>query len=170
MNYLYAPWRNQYVRSTDAGKSEDSLPKDCPFCVQYAARKDDHYFILKRTEHHFIMMNAYPYNAGHLLIITNHHVAHLEDLSRPARADFFELATGAATLLKKVLHAQGINIGLNLGRAAGAGIPAHLHLHVLPRWIGDTNFLPVFGETKQVGVDFKELYEQLKEPFAAMTL
>ncbi|MBI2775378.1 HIT domain-containing protein [Candidatus Dependentiae bacterium] len=166
MEKLYSPWRNSYVRGVHGQKKENNAEEKCPFCEQYAANDDAYYGILLRAKHHFVMMNAYPYSGGHLLIISNEHTPGIEELSKESRAELMELASFATALLKKELNAQGINLGANLGKAAGAGIPAHFHFHVLPRWVGDTNFFPLIGETKQVSTDLKKIYEQLLPAFS----
>ncbi|HEX2978471.1 MAG TPA: HIT domain-containing protein [Candidatus Babeliales bacterium] len=166
MEKLYSPWRNSYVRGVH-GEKKDGNENDCPFCAQYAAHNDAYYGILLRAKHHFVMMNAYPYSGGHLLITSNEHTPGIEEFSKESRAELMELASFASAVLKKELNAQGVNLGANLGKAAGAGIPAHFHFHVLPRWIGDTNFFPLIGETKQVGTDLKKIYEQLLPEFGA---
>jgi diadenosine tetraphosphate (Ap4A) HIT family hydrolase len=166
MDRLYAPWRTKYVRGIHSGKKEDGA-EVCPFCEQYAAQKDLYYGILLRAKYHFVMMNAYPYSGGHLLIISNEHTPGIEEFSPEVRAELIELTALSSSILKKELNAQGINLGANLGKAAGAGIPAHFHFHVLPRWVGDTNFFPLIGETKQIGTDLKQIYDQLLPAFTA---
>lgn len=163
MNYLYAPWRSKYVK--ELGKSDDTKAENCIFCNNITEQQDEKNFILKRFMHHVVMLNKYPYNAGHLMIIPFAHKPSLEDFSMEQRSELIELTTMCATTLKKILKAEGINIGINLGKIAGAGMPAHLHLHVLPRWQGDTNFLPLLAETKQISVDLESIYNQLKNCF-----
>ena len=111
------------------------------------------------------MLNRFPYNAGHLLILPYKHVADLNDLPAEAQHELIELTAKSIDVLKKELGAQGINIGMNLGKIGGAGIPAHIHQHVLPRWQGDTNFLPILTETKAISFDLREIYNKLKEAF-----
>src|SRR5207253_805618 len=103
----------------------------------------------------FVILNLYPYNGGHLLILPQQHIAHLEEVSQEIRAELMELISASIVILKNVLGAQGINAGLNLGRASGAGIPSHLHFHVVPRWVGDTSFITTIGNTKNVSVDLE---------------
>ncbi|MEX0940350.1 MAG: HIT domain-containing protein [Candidatus Babeliales bacterium] len=170
MEILYAPWRNKYVHKVLRGKSEDTLKEDCVFCTQLATNNDEKHFIFKRFKHHAIMLNLYPYNAGHLLIVSLEHKNCLKDISKQARAELIELTHESIIILQNVLEAQGINVGLNLGKAGGAGIPSHLHQHVLPRWLGDTNFLPLLAQTKQISVDLQELYKKLKPHFEALQI
>lgn len=167
MDILYAPWREQYV--TRSKKDKDCSEQACVFCdkiADSAPSKDA--FILKKTKHAFVILNLYPYNGGHLLIVPNDHVAHLEDLSSSVRAELIELVSSSITILKNVLQAQGINAGLNLGSASGAGIPEHLHFHVVPRWIGDTSFITTIGHTKNVSVDLVKIYDKLQPVFETL--
>lgn len=165
MDILYAPWRDAYVRGKSGADSEDQEAPRCPFCIKDVQKKDRDLFVLKRYEHCFVIMNLYPYAAGHLLVVPYRHVAALSDFSSEERAEFFEVASLAAEALTATLQAHGINLGMNLGKAAGAGIPDHLHLHAVPRWIGDTNFLPIVAKTKQISVDLHHLYDRLLKAF-----
>lgn len=169
MKKLYAPWRSPYAGSIDQGKKENAAADTCVFCTQLAEHNDEHHLILYRGEHHAVMINKYPYNAGHLLIISLKHQATLEELSPASRAELIELTAHCVSILKKELHAEGVNVGLNLGKIAGAGIPAHIHMHILPRWNGDTNFLPTLTDTKQISFDLRDIYTQLKPAFTALT-
>lgn len=165
MKKLYAPWRSQYTTRVTEPKDSGSSEQDCVFCQQIKADDDEKHFILGRFGQIIVMLNLYPYNAGHILLLTHQHHAHLEDLNQNDRSELMELATHSGTILKNVLNAQGINIGLNIGKAAGAGMPSHLHLHILPRWIGDTNFLPLLADTKQISTDLHEIYALLRPHF-----
>ncbi len=158
MKKLYAPWRGEYTASTVRVTDK----KDCVFCDVFKEKKDSKNFILKRFKDNYIILNRYPYNAGHLLVIPTKHIANLSDLSESARSELMDLLAVSEKLLRNSLKAEGINIGLNQGKAAGAGIPKHLHFHVLPRWQGDTNFLPALAETKQISFDLNKIYKQLK--------
>ncbi|MGB8468087.1 MAG: HIT domain-containing protein [Candidatus Babeliales bacterium] len=169
MEYLYAPWRKQYVQSVH-GESKNTDSNTCVFCTQIASNQDEQHLVLARFEHAVVMLNLYPYNSGHLLVIPHAHVEQLDQLSAPTRIQLMELTNALCTLLRSQQKAHGINVGLNLGKAAGAGIPQHLHMHVLPRWIGDTNFLPLLAQTKQISVDLRELYAQLKPLVQAIKL
>jgi ATP adenylyltransferase len=165
MKHLYAPWRSDYTVNTARTKNENGSIDDCVFCQQLADHHDEKHFILRRFEHNAVLLNRYPYNAGHLLIIPCAHEATLPALSPQARIALFELATHSYTIVTEVLKAHGVNMGINFGKAAGAGIPAHLHLHVLPRFNGDTNFLPTLAETKPISFDLNNVYQQLKPAF-----
>ena len=165
MKRIYAPWRSSYISDTARAKQEEATQHECLFCKQFKQKKDDQNFILKRFKHTIILLNRFPYNAGHLLIMPIKHTSDLSSLSKEARAELMELITQSATIVERELKADGINIGLNLGKASGAGIPSHLHFHVLPRWSGDTNFLPTLAHTKQISFDLSEMYKQLKKAF-----
>ena len=165
MDRLYAPWRSAYAGEVKKSKGEAVDADECVFCDQLVQDTDAEHFILRRFSHVCVMLNRFPYNAGHLLILPHAHVKQLDELSREARMEIMELTTHSISILQEVLGAQGINFGANLGRVAGAGIPSHIHMHVLPRWHGDTNYLPLLADTKQVSFDLHEVYEKLREPF-----
>ena len=169
MDILYAPWRDKYV--THSKKEKSPSDDACVFCEKLLAKNpDDQEFVLKKTKHAFVILNLYPYNGGHLLILPQQHVAHLEDLSQEIRAELMELVSASIVILKNVLRAEGINAGLNLGRASGAGIPSHVHFHVVPRWIGDTSFITTIGDVKNVSVDLERIYNDLKPAFQALEI
>ncbi len=165
MEKLFCPWRSNYSADTGHTKTEQTKQHECVFCEQFTANMDDKYFILKRTKHNIVMLNRYPYNAGHLMVLPIAHVARLHQMSKEARIEFTELYNAAASIVEKILQTDGINIGMNLGKAAGSGIPSHLHIHVLPRWHGDTNFLPLLAETKQISMDLTDVFFALKPAF-----
>jgi ATP adenylyltransferase len=168
MKQLYAPWRGDYTSSTVRGKKEDTPEEDCIFCSQFKEQMDEKNFILKRFEHNVVMLCRYPYNAGHLLILPLTHVAGLQEISKEARGELMELANRSIEILNKTINPDGCNVGLNLGKAAGAGIPSHLHMHVLPRWTGDTNFMPVIAGTKVISFNIDEIYKKLHVAFAEL--
>ncbi len=165
MKKLYAPWRTGYTNSTARMKEENISPEECVFCIQFKENNDEKYYILKRFKHHAAVLNRYPYNAGHMMVLPLEHVASIQDLSEEARHEMIDLANICTHMATTILGAQGVNIGTNIGRAAGAGIPSHLHMHVLPRWVGDTNFLPTLGDVKAVSFDLDEAYKKLKPEF-----
>lgn len=165
MKPLYAPWREYYATEVAHDPKTPQDKNHCVFCAALQENQDEKNLILGRYNHNMIIMNKYPYNGGHLLVIPFEHVARLDVLSSKAYQEMMELARKSITVLEKELNCSGINIGLNLGKAAGAGIPGHLHTHVLPRWLGDTNFLPVLADTKQVSTDMVKMYRQLKPLF-----
>ncbi len=165
MKNLYAPWRSSYAASTEDSKQEHAKKDDCVFCTQLQENNDEKYFILKRYTHCFVVLNKYPYNAGHLMVLPLVHEKQLDNLSAEARHEIMDATSHCVKVVEKVLKAEGINIGLNIGRASGAGIPSHLHMHILPRWNGDTNFLPTLADIKVVSFDLKEIFELLKPEF-----
>jgi len=155
MDKLWAPWRVKYVTKLI------KKPKGCVFCRVRKEKKDKANFILKRTEHSYSVLNIYPYNNGHLLIVPNRHVCDLSDLNRWERDDMMDLLEESKTLLEKTMKPSGYNIGINLGKAAGAGFPDHMHIHIVPRWEGDVNFMPVTGHTKVMSQSLKALHSML---------
>ncbi len=166
MKDLYAPWRSSYARAKDdQTRQETTQSNECVFCSFLKEKNDAQHFILKRYTHCFAILNKYPYNAGHLMVIPLAHAKNLHDLSSEARAEIMEITSLSVNIVQTELKADGINLGLNLGSAAGAGIPSHLHMHVLPRWHGDTNFLPALADIKIVSFNLKEIYDLLKPAF-----
>lgn len=165
MDKLYAPWRNDYVTGTARNKDKSKLKNACVFCHQFEQNEDRKYFILKRYKGCAVMLNAYPYNAGHLLVLPLEHEGELENLDSDTRNELMELVNLSIKVLKKILKPQGFNVGLNIGSAGGGGIPSHLHFHVLPRWNGDTNYLSTIGDTKVICSDFYKIYNDLKKEF-----
>jgi len=158
---LWAPWRFGYIAGAD-------LLEGCPFCV-LAARgtgQDRESLILYRGRHAYVVFNAYPYNPGHLMVVPYDHAADLELLDAEVATELFALGRLAVGVLKERIGAQGINLGMNLGAVAGAGITDHLHLHAVPRWGGDTNFISVVGAARVLPKALEELYDQLLPAFA----
>ncbi|MFA6263806.1 MAG: HIT domain-containing protein [Candidatus Babeliales bacterium] len=171
MKHLYAPWRQKYVTGMSSNGGNKKLTKDeCVFCKQLQDSDDDKYFIIKRFKHNVLIMNRYPYNAGHLLILPLKHHADLDELTAKERAEMMEVLTTAIPILGAALGAEGFNVGINLGIAGGGGIPSHLHMHLLPRWRGDTNFLETLGQTKVISSDIVRVFEDLKTRFAKVTV
>lgn len=162
MDKLYSPWRQKYV--TD--ESKKITHKNCPFCENIAADQDDKNFILKRYKYACVLLNLYPYNAGHLLVLPNKHCKDLQKLSQDELHELMLVISESIAVLNKTIKPDGVNVGFNLGKAAGASITEHLHIHILPRWDGDTNFLPLLAQTKQVSVDLKKIYTQIKLGFS----
>lgn len=165
MKKLYAPWRADYTTGSAHKNHENQVQDECVFCKQIQSGENEKHFILKRFDHHMVILNLYPYNAGHLLIISLEHQATLSELSAESRTELIELSTLCVEIVKEALGAHGINVGLNLGKAAGAGIPSHIHTHVLPRFLGDTNFMPTLAETKVISFDLHAIYQKLKPYF-----
>lgn len=180
--HLYAPWRMAYIKNLERDAAErDPLAKrfnDCFLCAaanfelavaelgeteEEAMRRR---LVVWRSEHHAAVINRYPYTSGHLMIAPRRHLADLEEMSRQEAADQHEQTVRAVRLLKKVMDPQGFNVGLNLGRCAGAGLPGHLHLHLVPRWNGDTNFMSVVGTVRIVPQAAEMLWEELRNAVA----
>ena len=170
MDRLYAPWREKYATRIDGEKREHISHDACVFCLQFEAGEDEKYFILRRFPNTFVMLNLYPYNGGHLLVLPYKHTDSLSQLSPAIRAEIMEVVNQSIIVLSEELEAQGFNVGLNLARAAGAGIPSHVHMHILPRWIGDTNFLVTLADTKQISVDLYALYTKLRPYFQELKI
>jgi ATP adenylyltransferase len=146
----------------EAHRDEDDTA--CVFCALLADGGEEHR-VLERRELAFVTLAKYPYNPGHLLVLPTRHVGDLEEVEPDEAAEVFELLRRSAAALSETLEPHGFNIGLNLGRAAGAGIPEHLHWHVVPRWSGDTNFMPVIGETRVLPELLEQTYERLAPRF-----
>jgi ATP adenylyltransferase len=171
MKRLYAPWRHDYVnRMTGKSDKKNKTSKDCVFCKQFAADEDDAFFIVKRFKHCAVMMNRYPYNSGHVMILPYDHKGELDDLSSKVRSEMIDAVSASVRIIGKALGSEGFNVGINIGSAGGGGIPSHLHIHVLPRWRGDTNFLEVIGETKLISGDLENTFKKLKKAFANVSL
>lgn len=153
---LWAPWRLEYIQSA----AEGSL-SGCFLCDAVAAADDREHLVLHRSRLSFLVMNLYPYNNGHLLAAPRRHLAGLDDLTAAELSDLGEVVRKAVRWLDLAYRPHGYNIGLNLGRVAGAGLPGHLHYHIVPRWDGDTNFLPVLGVAKVVSEGLKSSYDRL---------
>jgi ATP adenylyltransferase len=141
MQRLWSPWRSEYV--TTAGEGEG-----CIFCDHLAAGDDAKAGILYRAAKTFVVLNAFPYNTGHLMIAPKRHAGELLELEPDERAELMDVTCTSVEVIREGMSPHGFNVGMNLGRVAGAGIPGHLHMHVVPRWGGDTNFMPVVGKTK----------------------
>lgn len=166
MKRLYAPWRSKYV--TESGKKENNLAitkEACVFCQQVAHQPDQTSYVLRRFDLCFVMLNRYPYNGGHILVLPFDHKPDLDDLTPATRSELIEAVSLSKRVMQSVLTPQGFNIGINLGVAGGGGIPSHLHVHVIPRWRGDTSFLETVGGTKLVSADLDTVYDNLKNGF-----
>lgn len=157
LDYLHAYWRLPYVQATKPEQGGDN-----PFVDLPKLGDDRKALIIWRGPHTYLVLNRYPYNGGHLLAIPYREVPHLADLSLAERSDLMEAIVKAQDILTKAIQPDGFNIGFNFGRAAGAGIPRHLHAHIVPRWLGDVNFMPVIADTKVLPVALDTLWERLK--------
>jgi len=162
MDHLWSPWRYQYVQGTSAEPG-------CVFCRMAAEENDERNFIVHRGVRNFVVLNLFPYTTGHLMIVPYEHVADLAPASAETLQEMILLAQRAERHLREVYRAPGFNLGMNLGEIAGAGIAGHIHLHVLPRWLGDTNFITTVGETRVLPEELPSTYRKLKEAFETRT-
>ena len=159
MDRLWSPWRSAYVQAAH------DEPAGCLFCELAARGDDEAAMILHRGEEAFVLMNAYPYNPGHVMVAPFRHVGDLEALTPDELRDAMVEVQRAVRALREAMSPDGSNVGMNLGRVAGAGIPDHLHWHVVPRWNGDTNFMPVVGETRVLPESLEDTYRKLRPRF-----
>jgi len=155
MKRLWAPWRIDYIL--------DKKEKGCIFCQKSKEDKDEENYILLRGEKCLVMLNAFPYNNGHLMIAPYRHIASIENLREGEAVEIMKILSRMTLLLKEVMHPDGFNIGVNLGDVAGAGIVDHLHFHIVPRWKGDCNFMPVLSDTKVISEALQQTYRKLRE-------
>jgi ATP adenylyltransferase len=153
MERLWAPWRIEYILAKRGG--------DCIFCVKPSRKEDRKRLILYRSDCSLIMMNRFPYNSGHLMVAPMKHTGNLDDLTQEELADISTLLRKAVCLLRRAVDPQGFNIGMNMGQIAGAGVTDHLHVHVVPRWQGDTNFMPIVSKTTVVPEALERTYKKL---------
>lgn len=156
MDYLWSPWRYRYV--SQAGKVEG-----CPFCAMVARNpsEDREQLVVYRGQLNFIVLNLYPYTSGHVLVTPYDHVAHLDKLRPGTLVEMMELTQKLQAALQQCYNPEGYNLGMNLGKCAGAGVADHVHLHLLPRWTGDTNFMTVAGETRVQPEDLLTTYDRI---------
>jgi len=160
MDQLWAPWRLEYIQ----GPEEN----DCIFCVNDDTVTDRHRLILVRREFCFLMMNRYPYANGHLMVSPYRHLGDISELEKGEVLDAHQLMIKGQAVLREVCAAQGFNVGWNLGRAAGAGIADHIHMHIVPRWLGDNNFMPILADTRVIPQHIEKTYALLAEAFASL--
>jgi ATP adenylyltransferase len=160
MQHLWAPWRMEYIM-----EAKDSALDGCTFCLLPRGRADRDNLILRRGRRVFVILNKYPYNPGHLMVVPYTHAAGLDDLGPDELTDLMLELRAAIGCLRRGMGPDGYNVGINLGRTAGAGIPHHVHYHVVPRWDGDHNFMPVLAETKVIPQHLLRTYDQLAPLF-----
>lgn len=165
MDILWSPWRYDYIKSGSSDKERQG-PPPCVFCeLLNGAGDDESKFILHRAEFNFVVLNIYPYISGHLLIVPFAHVGELDAAPKETTDELMDLTKRSQTLLRETFSPHGFNLGMNLGRAAGAGVADHIHLHIMPRWMGDTNFMSNIGETRVIPEDLKTTYSKLHGKF-----
>jgi ATP adenylyltransferase len=157
MKRIWAPWRIQYFHNPN--------PRGCIFCEKPGEDQDSVNRILYRGKLNFIIMNIFPYNPGHLLVVPFRHIGKLEDMTVQERNEHYQLVSKAVGVLRAETKTDNFNVGMNLGKTAGAGIADHIHTHVVPRWNGDNNFMPVIAETRVISESMEEIYDRLKDKF-----
>jgi ATP adenylyltransferase len=159
MDHLWSPWRYQYVQKEKTGGG-------CVFCLAAASDQDQENLVVYRGRNNFVMLNLYPYSTGHLMVVPYQHVDNLQDATGETLEEMILLVRDAQRHLGNVYRAPGFNLGMNLGESAGAGIAEHIHMHVLPRWPGDTNFMTTVAETRVLPEDLPVTWRKLKDAFA----
>jgi ATP adenylyltransferase len=155
MDYLWTPWRYQYITG-------QARPDGCIFCAAAESTDDRAHLVVHRGTYAYVILNRFPYTSGHLMLVPNAHVATLLELPDAALIEVMQLARDAEGHLRAVYRPEGLNLGMNLGVSAGAGIAGHLHMHALPRWVGDTNFMTVVGETRVLPEDLEVTWYRLR--------
>lgn len=161
MEKLWAPWRMKYIEVATTSQEDEG----CVLCGLPQQGDDAATYILHRGEKNYVVLNKFPYNAGHLMVVPFRHVASLDGLTTEERNEHFEIVCRALEVLREVFKAQGFNTGTNIGRTAGAGIEGHVHTHIVPRWNGDSNFMPVLADTKIINEALAETYCKLAGRF-----
>lgn len=159
MDYLWTPWRYSYVTSAERAKG-------CIFCDKPAENQDEKNFIVYRGTHCFVVLNAYPYTSGHVMVVPYQHLDRLEALPADAALEMITLGQRVEAMLRSMYHPDGINLGMNIGKAAGAGVAGHIHMHILPRWVADANFMTVVSETRVLPEALEVTYARFREQFA----
>jgi ATP adenylyltransferase len=159
MKHIWAPWRMKFVETKMDG---------CIFCKVQQEEDSPKNLVVFRGKYSFVILNRYPYTSGHILVVADQHLASLEDLDSKTRAEMMELATHAMRVLREVYQPQGFNVGANIGAAAGAGIADHVHLHVVPRWTGDSNFMQSLAETRVLPEELDETYRRVRQAWKAI--
>lgn len=160
MDYLWTPWRYQYI--TTAEKLEG-----CPFCHKLELGDDRKALIVHRAQHHFIILNLFPYTSGHAMVVPYQHLDSLQKLPVEAANEMIALTQRLEGVLRKLYNPDGINLGMNVGRAAGAGVAGHIHMHVLPRWSGDSSFMTTVSETRVLPEDLQTTWKRMKDALEA---
>lgn len=159
MDRLFSPWRSKYIESFS---HEKEGKEQCVLCSAHQADSDDEHRIVTRGKSSYVIMNLYPYNSGHLMIVPYRHLSELQDLTDDEASEMMLLVRRMTIALQKTSHPHGFNVGCNIGRSAGAGIADHIHFHVVPRWNGDTNFMPVLSDTKLISEDMTDTLHKLR--------
>jgi ATP adenylyltransferase len=158
MDYLWSPWRYRYIAEASKSTARDR----CIFCEAVSSSDDTQTLVVLRAEKNFVILNRYPYTSGHVMVVPYSHIGDLSAAEPETLAEMMLLAQRVQAALGNTYHPEGYNLGMNLGQAAGAGITGHIHLHVLPRWVGDTNFMTVTAETRVEPEELSTTYERLR--------
>jgi ATP adenylyltransferase len=158
MDFLFTPWRYAYITTANT-------PADCLFCSVIKAKNDEQVLVVHRGKHCFVMLNAFPYTSGHVMVVPYEHVDELLKLSQSAAQEMMELTQRLEGILRELYHPDGLNLGMNLGKAGGAGVAAHIHMHILPRWFGDVNFMTSVAETRVLPEDLPTTYKRIRAKF-----
>jgi ATP adenylyltransferase len=158
VDVLWSPWRYDYITKSGSAKTSG-----CVFCdILHNSASDEENFIVSRAEFNFVILNIYPYTSGHVMVVPYKHLAHVSDGSPEATNEMMELTKRAQSVITEAYKPDGINLGMNLGQAAGAGVAEHYHMHVLPRWVGDANFMTAIGQTRTIPESLPDTYKKLK--------
>ncbi|MBI4398472.1 MAG: HIT domain-containing protein [Candidatus Omnitrophica bacterium] len=155
MKRLWAPWRKAYI-------TKHKREKGCLFCLKYRSKNDAKNLILERSRHSFSILNLYPYQNGHVMVVPVRHVSRLAELNDRELLDLMHLVNRAQAEIERVMNPDGLNVGINFGKAGGAGVLGHIHIHLVPRWTGDHNFMPVISGTKVISESLESVYERLR--------
>ncbi|MBE0409753.1 MAG: HIT domain-containing protein [Anaerolineales bacterium] len=156
MKYIWSPWRMDYIK--DPHKNDA-----CVFCQVLEEPESVETLVVFRGKQAYLILNRFPYTSGHLMVVPYEHHSELEDLDEETRAEIMEMASRATQVLKEIYRPEGFNVGINIGEAAGAGITEHIHLHIVPRWQGDTNFMSTLGQTRVLPESLEDTYQQVKK-------
>ena len=158
MDHLFTPWRYTYITGATA-------PDGCLFCGLLQLKDDEKSLIVHRAKYCFVVLNAFPYTSGHVMVVPYEHLDELSKLSQPAAQEMMALTQRLEGVLRELYRPDGVNLGMNIGKAAGAGVAGHIHMHVLPRWFGDVNFMSAVGETRVIPEDLQTTYQKLRSKF-----
>lgn len=162
MERMWSPWRYEYINASGSQEKDEA----CVFCsILNGPADDESKFILHRGQHNFVVLNIYPYISGHLLILPYNHLSDFDAAPKEVTDEMMDLSKRAQTALREAYRPHGFNLGMNLGRAAGAGVPDHIHMHIMPRWTGDTNFMSTISETRVIPEDLNVTYRKLLDKF-----
>jgi ATP adenylyltransferase len=161
MDYIWTPWRYQYIK--DGGRKSS-----CVFCDIAASKDDENNLVVHRAESNYVVLNRFPYTSGHAMVVPYEHVATLQEARTEVVEEMMRLTRRLEGVLRKLYRPSGLNIGMNIGEAAGAGVAGHLHMHVLPRWVADSNFMAVVGETRILPEELSETWGRLRAGFETL--